>query len=210
MHVHLDDAQYIKNQFFSRNRVVDRSGREVILAVPVSAKVHDTFLTTTVVEGSWRRSHATTLRQVYGRFPAASTNLDELCLLYERPYASLAELNITFIAWLLAKLGIDTPVRRSSELGIGGKATERLLAICHHLGGTEYYSPAGARVYIDAASFAQEAIDLTFQEYTPAEYPQRPGAPFVPFLSVVDPLLRFGGEEARRIVLAGAAARSGS
>ncbi len=204
MHVHLDDVQYSKNTYFARNRVLDRSGREVMLAVPVRAQLSDTFLTATVLDNGWRRSHAATLRQVYGRFPAAAPRLEELDRLYEWPHSTLADLNVAFMTWLLDSLGIRTPVRRSSELGAAGKSSDRLVAICQQLGGTEYYSPAGARDYIDGASFARESIQLTFQEYSPEPYEQRPGSPFVPFLSAVDPLLRFGGDEARRLVLAGA------
>ena len=51
--------------------------------------------------------------------------------------------------------------------------------------------------------FSQHGIVVTFQQYAPAPYAQADHA-FVPFLSVLDPLLRLGPEETLRLVRAGA------
>jgi hypothetical protein len=204
VHVHLDDVQYSKSTFFARNRVVDRAGREVMLVVPVRAQLHDTIQQATVPDDGWRRKHLASLTQIYGRFPGATAKLDELKTLYAKPCASLADLNIETIGWLLKALGITTPTVRASELGVDGKATSRVVALCKHLGGTEYYSPSGAREYIQAEEFEAAGVKLTYQAYTPVPYEQAPLPEFVPFLSVVDPLLRHGGEATRAVVLAGA------
>ena len=128
--------------------------------------------------------------------------------LFERSYANLAELNTTFLAWMLGAMGIRTRRLSASSLQIGGNGTTRLVDICRHLGATEYYSPAGARDYIVPEEFAAAGIKLTYQSYTPVPYDQTRLPTFVPFLSAIDPLLRHGGEAARAIILAGAAGAS--
>jgi len=205
VHVHLDDVQYSKNTFFAKNRVVDRAGREVALAVPVRAKLTDTIAEAAIPDDGWRRKHLASIVQIYGRC-APPALLDELRALYSQPYASLAELNVALTSWMQASMGISTPTVLSSTLGVPGRATSRVVALCVHLGATEYYSPAGAREYIQAEEFAAAGIKLTYQDYKPAAYDQAPHDKFVPFLSALDLLLRHGGDHARAIILAGASA----
>jgi hypothetical protein len=202
VHVHLDDVQYSRSTYFAKNRVVDRTGREGMLVVPVQADVEHTFLEARVPETGWRRKHVETLKQIYGRMEAGAAYLGELAELYKTPYENVAELNVTLTEWMLRKMEIGTRTVRSSTLGVTGASTSRLIAICRQLGATQYYSPAGAREYLDASAFENAGIALVFQTYAPVPYDQ--GLPtFVPYLSAVDPLFRFGGKRAKEIVVSG-------
>jgi hypothetical protein len=206
LHVHLDDVQYSKNTYFNRNRVLDRAGREVMLTVPVSAALEDTFLRVKTAGDGWRRKHQSSLTQCYPRTPVNASTHDALQELYGRSYANLAEVNIAFTEAIARMLGIATPMVRSSALSIDGQGAERLVAMCRHFGADRYYSPAGARNYIDPAQFADAAIALEYQTYEPEPYDQGSGRTFAAFLSVLDVLLRHGAEEALRVVRAGARA----
>jgi hypothetical protein len=124
--------------------------------------------------------------------------------LFERTYTNLADVNVAFTDWMLQALGIETPTRLASALGVDGKGTTRLVDMCRSLGATEYYSPAGAREYIVGEEFAAASVKLTYQSYRPVPYDQGPVPAFVPFLSAIDPLLRHGGEKARALILGGA------
>src|SRR5579864_4685849 len=105
VHVHLDDVQYSKNSFFNRNRVIDRAGRESMLTVPVSARLESTFMDVRVVENGWQIKHRRCLEQAYGRFPRASELLVTLGELLKPGYASLAELNVALMDWIVGVLG---------------------------------------------------------------------------------------------------------
>jgi hypothetical protein len=126
--------------------------------------------------------------------------------LYTLPFANLAEINIAFTEWIARALGIGTPMVRSSTMNIGGGGTERLIEMCKTVGADRYYSPSGARDYLDPSLFSRADIVLVYQHYEPVPYPQTPTGSFVPFLSVIDVLLRHGVETALRIVSTGGGA----
>jgi hypothetical protein len=203
VHVHLDDVQYSKNTFFNRNRVIDKRGSETLLTVPVRARHDSTFRDVEVIHDGWEVKHLRTLEQLYGKSAVAAPLLAGLGDVLRQPHASLASLNIAMTDWLVDKLRLPARLVRASELAIGGTGTERLVAMCRALSASEYYSPAGARAYLDEGAFASAGIALVFQRYEPSPYAQGAHA-FVPFLSVLDPLLRLGAEETSRIVRAGA------
>lgn len=205
IHVHLDDVQYSKGTFFNRNRIIDRTGREVPLAVPVKMHLGQTFREVAPANESWQEAHARSLRQCY---PIREGNCEFHALLdgfYARRFSDIAELNITCTELLVTRLGITTPMVRSSELAIAGEASRRVVDICAHLGATAYYSPAGARDYINPDMFAAAGIELQFQNYSCVEYPQGSHA-FVPSLAVVDPILRMPAPEALAVIKTGGGA----
>ena len=83
---------------------------------------------------------------------------------------------------------------RSSELEVDGAATDLLIATTKAVGGTVYLSGDGADGYQDDARFAEEGLELQFQNFTPQAYPQIGSTEFVPGLSVLDALFNLGFE----------------
>ena len=105
----------------------------------------------------------------------------------------LAELNIRIIGELSRMLGATTALLRSSELGIGGSRTERLINICDRLGCDEYISPVGSAGYLEGDEFVSKtSIRLSFNEFVPVPYPQLNAPAFVSHLSVLDILANLG------------------
>jgi hypothetical protein len=88
-------------------------------------------------------------------------------------------------------LGLERRTLRASELGIPGKQSERLLALCQHLGARRYLSGDSARNYLDTDLFARHGIEVEWQDYVHPVYPQQHGD-FVPYLSIVDLLFNCG------------------
>ena len=94
------------------------------------------------------------------------------------------------IAEMCAHLGIKTEIRISSEIAIdhGLKSQDKVLALCRALGAQTYINPVGGMELYSKGDFAAHGIDLEFIKTTPFEYSQF-GAPFVPWLSIVDVLM---------------------
>ena len=91
-------------------------------------------------------------------------------------------------------LGIQTPIRYSSELNVPGVATERLANLIKAVGGDTYLSGAYAlEAYLDADLLEREDIGLDLQEWHAPTYPQLHGE-FVADLSIVDLLMNCGPE----------------
>lgn len=209
--VFLDDAQMSSQSYTSRVRI--RRGDDAAwLSVPCHFSLGDSILETRFSEGPWRRKHAATLEQTYGRAPFFGTVWPRLEERYMQGQ-SLAEWNMSLIEVLAELLGLRVRMVRSSELAVGGASDSRLSAIVQALGGDTYLSGAGGSNYQDPATFEAAGIKLEVRKYDPVAYDQ--GArPFVPALSVFDALCHLGPRAAElltyKAVEQGAACASGS
>ena len=201
--VYYDDVQYDKHGWRNRNRVKSPDGPQW-LTVPVrhhglgQPSINDVEIDS---RAPWARKHIGTLRQFYAKAPFARHYLPELEELLTRPWARLVDLDIAVVALLAKWLGISPEIYRSSEQGIPGEQSERLLRLCEHFGATRYLSGSAARDYLDVALFAGRGVEVAWQDYVHPEYPQQFGA-FVPYLSAIDLLLNCG-EESRTILESG-------
>lgn len=190
-----DDVQFDKNSWRNRNRIKTPDG-PLWLTVPVSHRGHtsQTLLETRIAENNrWSRKHFTTLKTYYGKAPYWHRYSEGLAKIYERKWAFLVDLDIALTTYLLGELGITTPILRSSELGIAGEKTDRLIAICNALEADVFYEGAAGRAYIETEKFDRAGISLEFQDYQHPVYPQLYGA-FIPYLSVIDLMCNCGEE----------------
>jgi hypothetical protein len=208
--VFLDDAQYERGTWQNRNRVLV-AGKPHWLTVPVVRGHLGETLDRVRTDDKlpWRRKHVSLLRQVYGKHADASDVLDlSESLVGDASLSVLAELNIGIINSFCAKLGIATERLRASELGVSGKRSERLIAICKHLGCDEYLSPPGALEYLKEDRFCEQApARLLINEYLPAPYYQPERSEFVSHLSIIDVVANLGWDRAAQYIERGAAVR---
>jgi len=202
--VFYDDVQYDKHGWRNRNRIKGPRGSQW-LTIPVLSKgnvseglpINEVRINT---DQPWVAKHWATLCQTYARAPFRSWCAPVLEPIYQRPYALLAELAIDLtVAVARELLGIThTRFERSSQLGIAGTKTGRLVAICRALGATHYLSGPSARDYLDEAEFAAAGIGVEYMTYDYPEYPQL-APPFDGDLSVLDLLFMVGPEAPRYI-----------
>jgi hypothetical protein len=89
----------------------------------------------------------------------------------------------------------------SSHFPLSGHKSAHVLAICRHLGADSYLSPIGSREYMEEESlFAASEVKVSYQDYTPAPYPQPGVKEFISHMSIFDVLANLGFEEGRRYV----------
>src|SRR5207253_2109109 len=145
----LDAVQFERHSWQHRNRIRGAAG-EVLLTIPV----RNTGLATPIAEAEIadRRAvakHLVTIRQCY----AKSTHrdlLDELGPLYEPSSDLLVDLLIPILEWLRERLGVRTPMLRSSTLAAHGSRDQLVRSICEERGATAYLATAGSRGYMTA------------------------------------------------------------
>lgn len=194
--VFYDDVQFDKNGWRNRNRIKSPGGEPHWLTVPVrvsslSQRIYETEIDT---RQPWARKHLGTIKQFYARAPYLKRYLPELEeLLMGRAWERLIDLDAAVIELLCRWLDIKREMARSSELGIEGERSERLLNICLATGASRYLSGNAARVYLDTELFSSHGIEVEWQDYEHPTYPQQHGE-FVPFLSALDLLLNCGDE----------------
>jgi hypothetical protein len=200
----VDNVQFVKRGPFGwmhRNRIRSGSPRGWDwLSLPVLTKGRYTQLVSEAVldpSVPWARKHWKALEFNYRRAPHFRAYADAFRGLYERPWTSFCELSCAFLELLLGLLGIRRTLERTSRLGVEGKSTELVLAMCRAAGADAYLSGAHGRDYLDPAAFAKAGIRLEFQHFRCAPYPQCWEGPFVPDLSVVDLLFNLGPDSLR-------------
>lgn len=195
--VFYDDVQYDKNGWRNRNRVKSPAGPHW-LTVPVRVGSLGQRISETEVDNRqpWARKHLGTVRQFYAKAPHLKRYLPELEeLLGGRRWELLADLDEAVVKLMCRWLGIERETARSSELGVEGERSERLLSLCQRLGARRYLSGNAAQSYLDVEMFARHGVEVAWQDYSHPVYPQQHGE-FVPFLSALDLLLNCGDESA--------------
>jgi hypothetical protein len=194
--VYYDDVQYDKNGWRNRNRIKSAAGEPHWLTVPVRVESLSQRIFETEIDNRqpWARKHAGTIRQFYAKAPHLKRYLPELEeLLAGRRWERLVELDEAAVTLICRWLGLERRTHRSSELGIEGERSERLLNMCLHFGARRYLSGSAAQSYLDVELFARRGVEVVWQSYQHPTYPQQHGE-FIPFLSALDLLLNCGDE----------------
>lgn len=195
--VHYDDVQFDKHGWRNRNRIKSPNGPHW-LTVPVRhSGLGCPSIQDVVIDNRtpWAKKHIGTIKQFYAKAPCLNRYLPELEELLLRPWTRLLDLDLALVDNLCQWLGLRRTMVCSSELGIQGERSERLVRLCLHFGANRYLSGNAAKDYLDVALFARHGIDVQWQDYHHPVYPQQHGE-FAPYLSVIDLLLNCGEESA--------------
>ncbi len=188
-----DDVQYDKGGWRNRNRLKSPGGA-TWLTVPVRTKgrAHQRLLHVEIDNRQrWARQHISTIRQLYARAPHLGRYLPDLAELLSRPWGYLVDLDLALVSMLSGWMGLNRTPLRSSELGIAGSGTQRLVDIALQTGARRYLTGDAAEAYLDVAMFADHGIEVEWHGYRHPTYPQQHGS-FVPYLSALDLLLNCG------------------
>ncbi len=191
----LDDAQYSKNSWHNRNRILLSNGQMAWLTVPVSKEGLATPLNKIRIDADprWRRKHVQTLWHSYGRHPRAA-DLEGIVELIEHGTQNfLSELNCDLLRFAAVRCGIRARIDQSSSLPVAGQRAECLEGFCQYYGCETYVSTPGAREYLEEDAFGvQSGIRLEFMDVEFPAYAQKGLPTFVPQLSFVDALANVG------------------
>ena len=191
--VYFDDVQFDKHGWRNRNRIKTQAGLQW-LTVPVRhsglglPRVMDVEID---ARTAWPRKHVASLRQAYAKAPHTAEYLPQLADVLERKWERLVDLDVAVVEVIRGWLGLDRRIVRSSELGIDGRQSDRLVRICRHFGARTYYSGASARSYLDLGLFDRHGIRVVWQDFVHPVYPQLHGQ-FMPHLSIVDLVFNCG------------------
>ena len=194
--VFYDCVQYDKHGWRNRNQIKTKDGCQW-LTIPVATKgcvSEGTPICEVMISlpDNWRNKHLRTIRMNYSRAPFLgkySALLDEI---YSREDKLLADFTCATTEKLARALGItETKFMRSSELGVEGTKTDRLLSVLKRIGATRYISGPSARSYLDEDALEREGIVVEYMTYDYPDYPQGPGG-FEGRVSILDLLLNVG------------------
>lgn len=188
-----DDVQYDKHGWRNRNRIKTAQGVQW-LTVPVLTKGQNFPLVNEVLideKQKWQKKHLETVRQSYSKAPHFAEFFPTVQSILQAEWKRLIDLDMAFIQAINEHLGLKRDIRFSSQLGIQGAQTGRLINICKRLGATHYLTGDAAEDYVDPDLFAQSQIVLEFHRYQHPTYRQQHGD-FTPYLSVIDLIFNHG------------------
>jgi hypothetical protein len=192
--VFLDDAQYERGTWQNRNRVL-LNGQSHWLTVPARRQFLGQAINQITVDDkqNWRLKHIKLLSNAYAKHPYAKEMLEAVVNVLDCETDNLSELNIRIISEISRSMGITTRMLRSSDLGICGGRTEKLIRICEYVDCDEYISPVGSAAYLADDGFVDKTkIKLSFSSYFPFPYPQLKVSGFISHLSVLDIIANLG------------------
>ena len=185
-----DNIKYTKKGWFNRNRLL-LNGADKTFSLPL-LKASDTL---DVIEreiapefdprtllNQWRGAYAKA-----PQFAKVFPLLEHIMAFEDRNLFRFTHASIRAVC---DYIGIKTPIIISSTIPIDHnlRAEEKVIALCKAQQATTYINPFGGMELYDKDRFRMHGIELQFIRPRELEYPQF-GAPFVPWLSIVDLLM---------------------
>lgn len=206
--VFLDSVQLVGRSWQVRNKI-KLNDSEKMLTIPIcktGTREERKINNTKYVESNWKKSHLETMKMAYHKADYYKETYGFLSSLYQEDAESIGAFNIKLIKNIAEKIGIRTPMTRSTELNVEGKKDELLVNICQKVQAASYLSAQGSAAYIEAdtpgGEFAKHNIALLYQNYAHPEYKQI-GEVFLPFIGICDLLFNVGFEQALEVIRSG-------
>ena len=195
-----DDVQFEKNSVRNRNRILTSQGAQW-LTVPVKARNFPDINTVEIDRTTnWTKKHLESIRQAYGKSPYFDWLFPELQSYLGRDFHLLVDLNVEGLKLLGGLLKIPWKGVLSSSLGVPGRSTERLIALCRHLKATDYLTGDAAKSYLNEAEFESIGVKVHWHGYHHPTYPQGKNA-FVSHMSVIDLMFWMGPESLNTLAM---------
>jgi WbqC-like protein family len=190
-----DDVQFDKHGWRNRNRIKTANGTAWLTVPMRHSGRQGQSIREAEIDNSrkWARKLVETVRQAYAGAPHREPYSLQFAQVLAEPGERLLDLDVRFINLISSWLDIRTQVVRSSDLGIEGSQSGRLIEICRHFGARRYLSGNAAKAYLDTELFDKACIEVVWQDYVHPRYRQLHGE-FVPYLSALDLVLNMGPE----------------
>jgi hypothetical protein len=197
----LDDVQFTQGQskhnWTTRVRILTFS-EPLWLSVPVLRKGKGKQLIRDIQinrqEHRWLRKTLQTLKQSYRKTKHYEEHFSDLERILTGKHRFLVDLNAELIEWLVKTLGINTIIKRSSDLAVASTSNQRLIDLTKAVGGCVYLSGDGADAYQLSEEFQRTGLELQKMGFKHPVYEQIHGAEFVPGLSIIDALFNIGAK----------------
>lgn len=191
--IYLDDAQYSNEADHNVNRIKTPQG-ELKLKVPVDQHLGNLICNVrTKDELKWKEKHLKTLRMNYSKAPFFDEIFPGFSDVIQNHKGTISDLNIAVNKFICDGFGFNTKILKSSEMMINTVREDRVIDICLHVGGSEYLSGNGAKVYQTEEHFRSRGLKLTYIDYKPIVYTQLwPKVGFLPCMSTLDYIFNCG------------------
>ena len=198
--VHYDDVQFTRG-FYNRVQVKTNGGMKW-MTIPLRDLHQGQLLNEAEPDERepWRDRHRALLQQNYAQSPFKEEMLALVDRVFSQPSTTLADMarSSTMAIAEYFDLTQASHFSISSELGIPGSSSQRLLDICRNLGAETYVTGHGARNYLDHDLFERSGVIVEYMDYQCTPYQQLYGA-FTPYVTSLDLIANCGRDGAKFI-----------
>jgi len=201
----LDEVQFEKSSYMSRNRIVSPNGEPAYLSIQINKRGYCEKKYSeiqTVDNKKWKNKHLSMMREYYRKSRGYQELLPMITKFLEDDYSTVCEWAIKSIFLCRNILNITTPLVLQSEITYDrlNKKSDMDMEICKALGADVYFSGRGASLeYLNREKFAEYGIKIIFQDFHHPVYQQCNTVNFIPGISILDMLFNCGIEETRRV-----------
>lgn len=185
-----DNIKYTKKGWINRNRMLV-NGSDTMFSLPLKKGSDSLDVVQRELAPDFDRTKLLNqFKGAYGRAPQFEQTYPVLEHIVCHEDRNLFGYIYHSITQLCEHLGIKTEIKISSEVYIDHalKGQDKVLALCMAVGSDTYINTIGGVELYNKADFHIRGIDLRFIKARPFEYVQF-GAPFVPWLSIIDVLM---------------------
>lgn len=201
----LDEVQLEKGSQMVRNRVLDTNGEVKYITISGETKEfmnreYRTLLTKDTDVWTVRQMNA--LTNYYRKATYKNEMVPILEEFFGNHYPTICEWTCASIRLVRNLLEIKTPLIYQSDVDYDreNKKSDLVYAICNAIGADNYFSGrGGSMTYLDREKFAENHVNIVFQDFVHPIYPQCNTQEFVPGVSILDMLFNCGIEDSRKI-----------
>lgn len=198
----LDDVGYQKNGFINRNKIKTERGSKWI-TVPVLGRSPNLRINEVLIDNSknWGISQWNSIILAYSNAPYFKEYASFFEEIFKKKWNSICDLDIYLLENTAKFLDIDLKIIKSSDLGVQGRGTERLINICKNLKADIYLSgPGNEKHQVEEEKFTKQGIKVNIKGFSNIEYNQmfiEQG--FLAYMSIIDLLFNEGKNSANII-----------
>ena len=195
-----DNYAYIKQGWVHRNRILF-SGKPAYFGIEVSGASSFKQITELHIAEINKRKKMNRLFEAYHNAPYYDIGVQLMEEIFDCRETVLSEYLIASIQTICRYLGINTPLRRMSELEGNDrfKCEERIYDMCRRLNADTYINPIGGKALYHPAEFEKHGIRLQFIKTGDIRYKQF-GDTFVEKLSILDMIMFNSKDEIREML----------
>ncbi|MFT5896281.1 MAG: hypothetical protein ACI8VW_003164 [bacterium] len=202
--IYLDDVQYVKRSWQSRNRIKSPQG-ELMLSLAIAKQTTtSTIQHVRLSESNNHEKFIKCLNANLGKAPYFEFAKFVIQQSYDESEGYLAKFNIGITERIADAIGIKTERHFASNLSIEPmEKASRLLAFCKTVHADSYLSPIGSYSYLNESNpFDNSGVKLWFHNYSHPTYTQAFGE-FAPYMAGIDALSWVGPENFLSLIRTG-------
>ncbi len=201
-YVFLDDVQFSKSSWQSRNQILI-NGKKNWITIPTKKSELKTNINEKIIDftSNWQLKITKTIIQNYSKCINFNDLKGLIDLFNTLKFSSLSEFNINIINFISYNLEIRVDFINSSTLNTKSSRTNKVVEILKILNAKEYISPQGAKDYLQNDGFNKITnTKLSINNYKCKSYTQMGVLEFIPNLSIIDLIANLGWKEASNYV----------